>query len=581
MPGAPAAAARRGAALPFGAMIEALKRDPGNLGILIACTAASVAAVFEPTYLTLSTSAIQTWLRAPNSQAPMILTVAFLVLALFTLLVGTLGDLFGRRRLLLIGLVGLTASNALGLLLLDAPRTFAIADLFNTFFGVMVLPAAVAIVTLTFEPAIRPFAYGILFGIQGTALVLASLLISMLGGVWEGKATFIPVLVIGVAAIVLVLRRVPESRAPGSMRRGTAIVNLGLMAGLFVLMFIVIAVRVRSEQVLLGLVLVLAFVLLAALAGWLWRRLRHFKGVAVHGGRDVGLAIFAGLMMMFAQGCFFYQTIPYFWDVQKVGDTEGALRYLPYVIGLLAGGMIVARLSFRFGARRILAASFTLTGLALLGLSLLKVDSPYWVMIVPIALVGLAGGLGGPARTTVVLGSPPEGLVNSSSAVNTAAGQAGYALGVIASSVLVTRYADRLFTDGLAAAGVSADTVARISAELANPISRLLVAGYPGLPEAVTAVTGVSYANAFTSGMTTMFFFVAIAMFGTALVVFFGMHRGLRATFAVPLKEEASPVGADEFAKTSPDVGAESGKSPEPGNADPVLTVGVAAEAKG
>ncbi len=273
-------------------------------------------------------------------------------------------------------------------------------------------------------------------------------------------------------------------------------------------------------------------------------------------------------MLMFAQGCFFYQTIPFFYDIQKVGDVELALRYVPYVVGLLAGGMLVARLAFRFGARRILATSFALSGVALLVLSLLKVDSPYWVMIVPITLVGFAGGLGGPARTTVVLGSPPEGLVNSSAAVNTAAGQAGYALGVIASSVLVTRYADRLFVEGLTAAGVSSDTVARVSAGLANPVSRLLVAGYPGLPEAVKSLTGVSYANAFTSGMTAMFFLVAIAMFGTAIVMFFGMHRGLRATFAVPLHGDVSTAVAGETTHQIPETseGSEKLRDRGPGN---------------
>ncbi len=190
-----AASSRRGSALPFGAMVEALKRNPDDLRVLFACTAAAVATVFEPTYLTLSTSVVQTWLRAPNSEAPMILTTAFLTLALLTLLVGALADFFGRRRFLLLGLVGLTVSNVLCLFLLDAPRTFAVADILNAVFGVMVLPAAVAIVTLTFEPSIRPFAYGMLFGIQGAALVLASLFISMLGGVGGGRATFIPVLV--------------------------------------------------------------------------------------------------------------------------------------------------------------------------------------------------------------------------------------------------------------------------------------------------------------------------------------------------------------------------------------------------
>ena len=65
----------------------------------------------------------------------------------------------------------------------------------------------------------------------------------------------------------------------------------------------------------------------------------------------IGVAVLAGVMMMFAQGCFFFQITPFFWNVQEVGDVEGALRFLPWVIGLLLGGTFVARLALRFGAR--------------------------------------------------------------------------------------------------------------------------------------------------------------------------------------------------------------------------------------
>lgn len=532
-------------------MLQALKRDPQNLRILAACTLAAVATVFEPNYLTLSTTFVQTSLRAPNSPAPMILATAFLVLALYTLLAGTSADIFGRRLFLLLGLAGLTLSNILGLVWLETPRAFVVADALNAFCGVMVLPAAVAIVTLTFEPAVRPFAYGVLFGVQGTALVIGSLLISVLGGFWDGRATFIPVLVLGVAAWVLVRRDVPETRAPQTMRRGTIVVNLILMAGLFLMMTLLITGLIRSEESLLFMVVAGVLLLFAAAVRWLARRLRHFEGIEVYGGRDLGFAILAGMMLMFGQGCFFYQTIPFFYDVQQVGNLELALRYVPYVVGLLAGGMLVARLALRFGARRILAFSFVLSGLALVTLSLLKVESPFWVMIVPITVVGLAAGLGGPARTTVVLSAPPEGLVNSSAAVSTAAGQVGYSLGVIISSVMVTQYADRLFLDGLEAAGVSADVVASVSVGLQSVSTRLIAAGYPALPAAVTALTGVSYANAFTSGMTRMFFLVGIGMLVTALVMLLGMRRGLRATFAVPAAE------GNGTARTSENTGSE------------------------
>ena len=523
-------------AVGLGFMLRALRSDPAKLRILYACTLAAVATVFEPQYLTLSTSVIQAGLRTPNSPAPLIFATAFLLLALVTVIAGTAADVFGRRFFLLAGLGGLTLSNILGLIWLHSP-TFVIADLINAICGVLVLPAAIAIVTLTFEPMLRPIAYGILLGLQGTALVIAPFIIPMMGGAWDGRATFIPVVVIGIVASVMVVRHVPESSASKSLHRGSVVVNLIQIAGMFVLSFLLVTARIRSEQQVLVLSIIVALLLFAAVVRWLSQRLRYFEGIEVYSGRDLGFAIFSGIMLMFAQGCFFYQIVPYFDQVQKVSSLEFALRMAPYLVGLLAGGLLVARLALRFGARRILMFSFIMLGLAMLGLSQLKVDLPFWVMLVPITLIGLSGGLGGPARTTVVMSSPPEGLVNGAAAVNTAAGQAGYVLGVIISSVLVTQHADNLFITELTAAGVPADTVTQVSAALQNISARLIATIYPELPEAVTKLTGVSYANAFTSGMTQMFFVVAIWMFITALALYIGMRRGLRASFVVPPQE--------------------------------------------
>jgi MFS family permease len=483
---------------------------------------------------------IQAGLRSANSTAPLYVATGFLVLALLTVLAGTAADAYGRRLLLLAGLAGLTLSNVLGMVSLDAPKAFAVADTINAIAGVVVLPAAIAVVTLTFEAPIRPFAYAILFSIQGTAMVVGMMLIPLLGDAWNGRGAFAPVLLLGVVAIVLVVRRIPESRTPSSMRRASILVNLVLMVGLFLTIFLIVTAGIRSERALLIVAVATTLVLFAGVVRWLARRLRYFRDIEVHGGRDLGLAVFAGVMMLFAQGCFFFQITPFFWSVQGVGDIEGAVRFVPYVVGLLAGGMVLPRLAGRFGARRILVFSFLMSGVALLVLSFIEVDTQFWVMIGPTALLGFAFGLSSPARTTVVMSARPEGLVNSSAAVNTAAGQSGYALGVIISSVLVTQYADRTFLAGLSSQGVSPETVSRVSAILQTTSSRLIAAGYPGLPDAVEAVTGVSYSGAFTSGMTRMFLMVAVTMFLTALVVFVGMRRGLRASLASTGNEQAA-----------------------------------------
>jgi MFS transporter, DHA2 family, multidrug resistance protein len=523
-----------------GMMYRALTRDPAKLRILFACTLAAVATAFEPTYLTLSTSFVQAGLRTPDSGVPMFFAVMYLLLALVTLIAGATADLFGRRLFLLLGMGGLMVSNLLSWLWLGSPQ-FVYADILNAISGVVVLPAAIAIVTLTFEPVVRPLAYGIFFTIQGAAIVIAPLLIPALGGEGDAGAAFVPVLLIGVATIWMISRHIPESVAPTSLRRGNIIVNLILISGIFWLIFLVATSQIRTQGVLAPLAVAGLLLLFGVVIRWLARKLRQFKGIEIYGGRNLGFAIYSGVMLMFAQGCFFYNIGPYWYDVQQLEGLEAILRYLPYVIGLLLGGLLIARLSLRFGARRILALSFLLLGVAMLGLSFLEVDSSYWIMLLPVILIGVAGGLGGPARTQVVLSAPPEGLVGEAAAVNTAAGQAGYSLGVIVSSVLVTRYADRIFLDALTAAGVSPETVSSISAALNDLLLRLVATVYPQLPETVTQLTGVSYAEGFTSGMTRMFFWVALAMFVSALALYFGMHRGVRASAAVPPPVSETP----------------------------------------
>ena len=99
---------------PVGLIWKELVRDPQAVRVLIACTLAMVTTGLEPAYLTLSSPEIQNRLRIPGSHAPMVIAMGYLILAVLTLIVGTSGDLFGRKRVLVVGLVGLTLANLIG-----------------------------------------------------------------------------------------------------------------------------------------------------------------------------------------------------------------------------------------------------------------------------------------------------------------------------------------------------------------------------------------------------------------------------------------------------------------------------------
>lgn len=532
---------------PLGFLWKDITRDKDAFRILIACTLAMVTTGLEPAFLTLSTSEIQNRLRTPESHAPMFVALGFLVFAVLTLIAGTTGDMFGRKRVMVVGLVGLTVANFIGALTLGT-KLFIATDVLASISVLAVLPMCVAIVTLVFPLAVRPLAYGMLFGTLGTSIIVGASLGGLFDALGFPAVAFIPVAIVGVIAIRQVTRYVPESRAPKAFRRASAVINLLLLAIVFVLVYFVIVGRSFFESWMPVLVAAGTLLVMVVCVRWLRRRVRFFSDVEMFTGRDTGFAIFAGVVMFIGEGAFLYQFTAFFQNVQNMSVVVAGLAFIPFLIGLLLGSFLVARLALRFGARRIIAGGFLVMGFSLVWMSFVQVETSYWFLLVPFTMIGFGFGLVAPARTQVVLAAPPPDLVGSAAAINTAAGQSGYALGVVLSSMLVTQLADFAFLQPLAQAGVSEETLMQIKAALPSIFARTASSVYPNVPQAVLDLASAKYDQAFATGMGQMFLVLAGLMFLTAVAIFLGMHRGLRAAARPPL------IGMDQPKDSSVDV---------------------------
>jgi len=281
--------------------------------------------------------------------------------------------------------------------------------------------------------------------------------------------------------------------------------------------------------------------IIAACVRWLRQRVPFFSSVEMFTGRDVGFSILAGVVLFMGQGAFFYQFTTFFQDIQNMTVVQAGLAFLPFVVGLLAGSFLVARLALRFGARRIIAGGFIVMGISMVWMSFVQVETSYWFLLVPITLIGFGFGLATPARTQVVLSAPPPELAGSAAAINTASGQSGYALGVVLSSILVTQLADFAFLKPLSEAGVPEDVLTQIKAALPGIFSRTASSQYPNVPQAVLDLASARYDQAFATGMGQMFLACAVLMFLAAGAIYLGMHRGLRAAARPPLIRPSEP----------------------------------------
>jgi MFS family permease len=536
---------------PVGFILKEVTRDKEAFGILIACTLAMVTTGLEPAFLTLSTPEIQNQLRTPGSHAPMFVALGFLVFAVLTLITGTTGDMFGRKLVMVVGLVGLTLANLIGALTFGTPL-FVVADVIASITSLAVIPMCIASVTLVFPLGVRPFAYGMLFGALGTALIVGA----SVGGICEALGipgvAFIPVVIVGVLALRHVIRYVPESHAPKTFRRASAVVNLVLLVIVFVLVTLVIVSRSFFESWMPVLVALGVLLVVVVCVGWLRRRVRFFSDVEMFTGRDTGFAVLAGVVLFMGQGAFLYQFTAFFQNVQGMSAALAGVAFTPFVVGLLVGSFLVARLALRFGARRIIAGGFIVMGVSLVWMSFIQVDTSYWFLLVPITLIGFGFGLATPARTQVVLAAPPPVFAGSAAAVNTASGQLGYALGVVLSSMLVTQLADLAFLRPLVQAGVSETTLSQIKEALPSIFSRTASSEYPKVPQAVLDLASAKYDQAFATGMGQMFLAFAVLMFLAAAASFLGLHRGLRAAAAPPLINLDQPTDTQTPVESEP-----------------------------
>jgi MFS family permease len=264
----------------------------------------------------------------------------------------------------------------------------------------------------------------------------------------------------------------------------------------------------------------------------------------LYDARDLSLAIFAGIMLSMAQASFFYQIGTFFQKIQEVGPVEAGLRMAPFLIAMALATFVIVRLSMRFGARRLISGGILVLGIGMACLFILEPDTPYWQLILPFLVMGFGFGIATPARTTVVLTVSPPELTGMAAGVNSAAGQSGFALGAIISSLLVTVFAGQSFVQQLEQTNASPEVIQAASVIFQDAFARVISGNIEQLPESLAEQITLAFGPAFTAGLSAMYVVVAAMLGITAVIVYFGMNRGLKGTLVerpLPVSGENAP----------------------------------------
>ncbi|WP_034087997.1 MFS transporter [Streptacidiphilus albus] len=384
-----------------------------------------------------------TGLGATQSQLEWAVNAYTLVFAGLLFTAGLLGDRFGRKKALLIGMV-LFGAGSLLCSLADTPGELIAFRAAMGLGGAFVMPATLAIIMNVFEREEQPRAIGIYSGAVGMAIAIGP----VVGGIllahfWWGSVFLVNVPIV-VLAVVAMVWLVPDSRDPKPGRLDPTGVLLSIL-GLVALIYGIIQGGQDADfttthcwvPLLGGLVLLGLFVWQQQRASHpvltiAWFRNRHFSASVV----AIGLTFFA-LMGVTFFGVFYMQSI------RGYSPLQAGLLLLPMAVGQLLVSPRARHAVTRFGVRATCTAGMLLIALAFGGFMLLGRETGIWVLEVLAFVQGVGMALVMPPATVTIMSSLPREKAGSGSAVSNTFRQVGGSLGVaILGAVLSTSYRD-------------------------------------------------------------------------------------------------------------------------------------------
>jgi EmrB/QacA subfamily drug resistance transporter len=391
--------------------------------ILVVLAVAQLMVILDGTIVNIALPTAQRDLHFSNADRQWIVTAYSLAFGSLLLLGGRIGDLVGRKRALVVGLVGFAVASAIG----GASVNFTMLVIARTVqgaFGALLAPSVLALLTTTFTD---PNERGKAFGIYGAVAGAGSAIGLLLGGILTSYASWRWTLFVNLAfaAVAIAGAVLWLKKDEGADHDPFDLAGLLLVAGgLFSLVFGFSHAQTTawSNPFTVGF-LVAGLVLLAAFAYFETRSTYPLLPPRVVLNRTRGGSLLA---MLFASvgifGVFLFLTY-YLQGTLGYSPVRTGVAFLPLVGALAATAQVSNQILLpRLGPKPIVPIGLLVCAGALFGLHLVGLHTSYVSHVLPYLLVlGVGFGLSvAPAFSTGTLGLAPEDAGVGSATLNTA-----------------------------------------------------------------------------------------------------------------------------------------------------------------
>jgi EmrB/QacA subfamily drug resistance transporter len=469
----------------------------------------------DNTILNVALPALSQQLDASTSELQWIVDGYTLVFAGLLLTAGSLGDRFGRKTFLAIGLVVFGC----GSLSATFSTTSTMLGVSRAVMGVgaaFIMPATLSLLTNIFrDPRERGRAIGVWAAVAGGGGAIGPVIGGfLLQHFWWGSVFLVNVPVCA-AALISGYFLLPQSRDPGAPRLDPLGALLSIV-GLVLLLWAIIEAPTDGWTDPNVVVAFFAGVLvLAGFVAWELHTDHPMLDVRFFENRRFTAANIAITMTFFALYGSMFLITQYLQTVLGFSAFEAGIRMLPMACVMLFVAPIAPRIVERVGTKVVVGSGLTLVTLGMLWASRVPATDGYPHLLVAMAMLSCGMGLVMAPATESIMGSLPPAKAGVGSAMNDTTRQMGGALGVaVIGSILATSYRPGV-TDALTSLGAPADVITKAKDSVAGAVQA--AATLPSsLGDAVAGAARGEFVDAFGGALLVAAVVVAVA----AVVVF-------------------------------------------------------------
>lgn len=368
------------------------------------------------------------------------------------LLGGRLADIFGRRRIFMLG-ASLFAVSSLTAALSTNQEVLIASRFAQGIAEALAAPAALSLVALMFsDNAERNKAFGIWGGLAGLGSAAGVVLSGVLTDIASWRWVFYVTIPLAVIPLLFTRKLIDESKMDGAKRPdwvsailatvsmvaiiqgilslgskpfGSVDVLLPLVGGIAVL-GIFIGIQAKSANPLLPL-------------GFLKHKTRITGSISMTFLNSTTAAMFFLLVL-------------YMQDVLHYTPLQNGLAWLPFCVAFMAGLQFSMKLLPKVGARGALATGLLIAGIGVLPLAFIPVDGSFWINLVPaMVIIAVGGGMAFPAIQTAALSDVSMQDAGLGSGILTTLGQLGQALGLATLVAIAINHTSDLVSTGTSA----------------------------------------------------------------------------------------------------------------------------------